>query len=50
MLQRPPIGLDERIGETDLDLGKNALQARTDKVALTALWTFSIPESAYSKG
>ena len=32
MLQRTPIGLDERIGEADLDLGKAAFQARTGQV------------------
>jgi hypothetical protein len=31
MLQRTPIGLDEGIGEADLDLGEDALQARTEQ-------------------
>ena len=51
MLQRTPIGLDERIGEADLDLGKSMRSKHAlNKVAFTALLTFSMPESAYSNG
>jgi len=50
MLQRTPIGLDERIGKGDLNLARMRSKHAVSRMESTAPFTFSTPESAYSNG